>query len=596
MPSTDLSAPVKRVTARWLMPDISTDAVALFQKAFRLHPVAARIVAARGFSELLGADEFLNPRLDKLHDPFLMRDMQPAVARIREALGSSQPVLLYGDYDVDGTCAIVVLKKTIEILGGLADFHIPDRLKHGYGMRSEVIEWAAQAGVRLIVSVDTGIRASAVVRYAKDLGIDMIVTDHHLPEREVPPALAVLNPNRPGCQYPNKHLCGAGVVLKLVQALLAASGMPESRRAALLESFLKPVAIATVADIVPLTGENRVIVKRGLSGMRQVRNLGLQALLEVAGFEKGECPSAHQVAFRLAPRINAAGRMQTAHDVVELLLTTDAKRAQQLSEDLDRLNRQRQRVETEIVEAVLKQCEERELGEDCAGMVFAGQGWHLGVLGIVASRLVDRFGRPVFVLSDSTAADKDGRACLSGSGRSIPAFHLLEALESMPELFKKFGGHRQAAGLSLGASEVDEFRRRFDQFAASRLTEEDFRPQYSVDAEATLGELTDNCAGQVLSLGPFGFGNPAPILYCSKVRVAGAPRLLGSGKHFTVPLQQNGRTLFCKGWNLGDQLEFFQPGAMLDILLQIDDDPLSRRRGYGSWSPSLKDFRLSGGA
>lgn len=593
MTSSDSAFPRKRLPARWLMPDIPSGAVALFQESLGLHPITASIVAARGYSDLAAASEFLNPKLDKLHDPFLMRDMKPAVARIQEAIRCSQPILLYGDYDVDGTCSIVVLKKTIEILGGSADFHIPDRLKDGYGMRSEVIGRAAQAGVRLIVSVDTGIRANAVVRYANGLGIDVIVTDHHLPETELPPALAILNPNRPDCPYPNKHLCGAGVSLKLVQALLARSDMPESRRAALLDSFMKPVAIATVADIVPLSGENRVIVKRGLSGLRHVRNLGLQALLTVAGFEIGECPSAHQVAFRLAPRINAAGRMATARDVIELFLTADPSRAQQLSENLDTLNRERQRVETEIVEAVLKQCEESELQEDCAAMVFAGPGWHLGVLGIVASRLVERFGRPVFVLSDSAEPDKDGRACVSGSGRSIPAFHLLEALESMPELFKKFGGHRQAAGLSLGASEVDEFRLRFHQFAASRLTPEDFRPLYSVDAESTLAELTDSCARQVLSLGPFGFGNPVPILCCSKVRVAGAPRLLGSGKHFTVPLQQNGRTLFCKAWNFGDRIESFEPGSTLDTLLQIEDDPFSRKRGYGSWSVSLKDFRPS---
>ena len=583
----------RRLPARWLMPDVPSDAISLFQNSLRLHPVTASIVLARGYSDLAAADEFLNPKLEMLHDPFLMRDMKPAVARIQQAIRSSEPILLYGDYDVDGTCSIVVLKKTLEILGGLADFHIPDRLKDGYGMRSEVIGWAAETGVRLIVSVDTGIRANAVVRYANGLGIDVIVTDHHLPEDHLPPALAVLNPNRPDCQYPNKHLCGAGVVLKLVQALLAGSDMAESRRAALLDSFIKPVAIATVADIVPLTGENRVIVKRGLSGMRQVRNLGLQALLAVAGFEKGECPSAHQVAFRLAPRINAAGRMATARDVIELFLTADANRAQQLSEHLDTLNRERQRVETEIVEAVLKQCEESELPSDCAAMVFAGPGWHLGVLGIVASRLVERFGRPVFVLSDSAEPDENGRACLSGSGRSIPAFHLLEALENMPELFKRFGGHRQAAGLSLGASEVEEFRLRFNQFAASRLTAEDFRPHYAVDAEATLAELTDSCAGEVLSLGPFGFGNPAPILCCSKVRVAGPPRPLASGKHFTVPLQQNGRTLFCKAWNFGDRIESFAPGNLLDVLLQIEDDPFSKKRGYGSWSLSLKDFRLS---
>lgn len=590
---SDTAARPTRPLARWVTPNSSPGTVATLQSALQIDRLVAEVLANRGYSDIAAASEFLSPKLGRLHDPFLMRDMDRAAARVWRAIRKREPILLYGDYDVDGTCSIVVLKKTIEILGGSADFHIPHRLQDGYGMRSEVIEKAAESGVRLIISVDTGIRANEVVRHANGLGLDVIVTDHHLPESEIPPAVAVLNPNRQDCLYPNKNLCGAGVTFKLVQALLATSELPGSRQAALLDSFLKPVAIATVADIVPLTEENRVIVKRGLSGLRQVRNLGLRALLAVAGFEAGESPTAHQVAFRLAPRINAAGRMATARDVVELFLTDDAARAQTLSEQLDLLNRERQQVEADIVEAVLKQCEGSADAHECAAMVFAGSEWHLGVLGIVASRLVERFSRPVFVLSESAEKDEGGQPYFSGSGRSIPAFHLLEALESMPELFKKFGGHRQAAGLSLRARDVDDFRRRFDSFAAGKLTAEDFRPQYLIDAEATLSELTDNCARQVLSLGPFGFGNPSPLLCCSGVQIAGAPRLLSSGKHLSIPLRQNGRTLFCKAWNFGPRIDQLQATTNLDVLLQIEDDPISRKRGYGSWCISLKDFRAN---
>ncbi|MDQ2712343.1 MAG: single-stranded-DNA-specific exonuclease RecJ [Acidobacteriota bacterium] len=591
MVSINANAAAARLPALWLRSSNLAGVESLLQTALHLEPVVAAILASRGFSQAEAVQEFLSPELHKLHDPFDMRDMEHAAVRIWEAIRSREPILLYGDYDVDGTCSIVILKKTIEILGGLADFHIPHRLKDGYGMRSEVVGRAAETGVRLIVSVDTGIRANEVVQHANALGIDVIVTDHHLPDKALPPALAVLNPNRPDCSYPNKNLCGAGVALKLVQALLSKSGMPEGRCAALLDSFLKPVAIATVADIVPLTCENRVIVKRGLSGLKQVRNLGLRALLDVAGLGDGECPSAHQVAFRLAPRINAAGRMATARDVVELFLTDDADRAQHLAEQLDLLNRERQRVETEIIESIVEQCNNCQTDLTGSAMVFAGSGWHLGVLGIVASRLVERFNRPVFVLSDAPATDENGQSCLSGSGRSIPAFHLLEALESMPELFTKFGGHRQAAGLSLRASDVETFRQRFHLFAADKLTAEDFRPRHNVDAQIALADLTERCVRQVLSLGPFGFGNPAPILCCADVQVAGPPRLIGSGKHFSVPLRQNGRTLFCKAWNFGDRIDSFQPGSALDVLLQIEDDPLSRKRGYGSWCLSLKDFK-----
>jgi single-stranded-DNA-specific exonuclease len=581
----------KERSARWIEQAAAPEIINSLQSALGIGRIAAEILVSRGYADVNAATEFLHPKLDSLHDPFSLESMDRAAERLWGAIRQREPVLLYGDYDVDGTCSIVVLKRAIEILGGRADFHVPHRLKDGYGMRSEVVSRAAETGVRLIVSVDTGIRANEVVRHANALGIDVIVTDHHLPESELPPALAVLNPNRPDCRYPNKHLCGAGVTLKLVQALLSQSSLAEERRAALLDSFLKPVAIATVADIVPLIGENRVIVKRGLSGLREVRNPGLKALLSVAGFDDGELPSAHQVAFRIAPRINAAGRMNTARDVIELFLTSDKARAQALAQELDRLNSERQQVEAEIIEAILKQCEEQPLSEDCAALVFSGSGWHLGVLGIVASRLVERFTRPVFVLSESAEQDENGNFYFSGSGRSIPAFHLLEALESMPELFKKFGGHRQAAGLTMPASAIDQFRFRFDQFAAARLTTEDFRPEFRVDAGAGFPELSDRCAAEVLSLGPFGFGNPMPVLCAREVEVAGPARASSDGKHLTVPLRQQRRTLFVKAWNFGARAELFQPASRLDVLLQIEDDLHARRRGYGAWCLSLKDAR-----
>jgi single-stranded-DNA-specific exonuclease len=590
MADTEATAHWRRPSARWVLPDSSPENLAGLE-SLGLQPLAAAVLANRGYRNPAAASEFLSPRLEALHDPLLMRDMERAVMRLWSAIQQREPVLIYGDYDVDGTSSIVVLKKAIEILGGVADFYIPHRVNEGYGMRSNVIERAAEAGVRLIVSVDTGIRASEAVRQANAMGIDVIITDHHLPEAELPPAVAVLNPNRPDCNYPDKNLCGAGVTLKLLQALLRRSDLPEARQFALLDSFLKVVAIATVADIVPLAGENRIIVKRGLSGLGKIRNHGLRSLLAVAGFEDGDCPSAHQVAFRLAPRINAAGRMATAREVIELLLTEDAARARELAEKLDALNRERQRVEREIVEAILEQCQEAPISEDCAAMVFAGSGWHPGVLGIVASRLVERFSRPVFVLSDAISASDEDGPCLSGSGRSIPAFHLLEALETMPDLFTKFGGHCQAAGLTLRAVNLADFRRRFGEFAAARLSPGDLRPQYKVDAEASFSELTDVCVREILSLGPFGFGNPAPLFLCLDAEVAGPPKALSGGKHFSVPLRHRGRVLFCKAWNFEHRSHFLQPGAKLDVLFQIEDDPASRKLGYGSWYLSLKDVR-----
>ncbi len=585
-------APARVVAARWNLPTRDEAVVETLRQSLGIPRVVASILVHRGYSEAANAREFLSSKLTALEDPFQMRDMEQALTRLLHAIKTNEPILLYGDYDVDGTSSIVVLKKAIEILGGHADFFIPHRLKDGYGMRNDVIERAAESGVRLIVSVDTGIRANDVVRHAKERGIDVIVTDHHLPDTELPPAIAVLNPNRPDCSYPNKNLCGAGVTFKLVQAMLSRSSLTPERQAALLDSFLKPVAIATVADIVPLIGENRVIVRRGLSGLRQVRNPGLRALLTVAGFDEGETPSAHQVAFRLAPRINAAGRMATASDVIELFLTGDEKRARDLAEQLDALNRERQQVETEIVEAILKQCEENSsLAYDKSALVFNGPGWHPGVLGIVASRLVERFSRPVFVLSDALNVDESEGPHLGGSGRSIPAFHLLEALESMPHLFRKFGGHRQAAGLTLHAKNLAEFQSRFHSFAATKLTSDDLRPTYSVDALVTFRELSEECIQQIFSLGPFGFGNANPTFCALGVEIAGLAKVLTEDKHFSVPLRQDGRMLFAKAWNFGHRQELLQTGTRLDVLLQIEDDPYSRKRGYASWCLSLKDIR-----
>jgi single-stranded-DNA-specific exonuclease len=282
--------------------------------------------------------------------------------------------------------------------------------------------------------------------------------------------------------------------------------------------------------------------------------------------------------------------MATARDVIELFLTGDAERAQELAEQLDTLNRERQQVEAEIIETILKQCEEEAISYEDRAMVFAGEGWHLGVLGIVASRLVERFSRPVFVLSDAAATGEEARG-LSGSGRSIPAFHLLEALEAMPELFRKFGGHRQAAGLTLAADDLPRFRQRFSDFAAAKLAVGDLTPQYTADAEASFAELNESTIGEVLALGPFGFGNACPLFYAHDVEVAGPAKALSGGKHFNVPLRQNGRMLFAKAWGFAERAAFLTPGSKLDVLFQIEDDPSGRKRGYGSWSVSIKDVR-----
>jgi single-stranded-DNA-specific exonuclease len=445
-------------------------------------------------------------------------------------------------------------------------------------MHAAKIEAAAANGIKLIISVDTGIRAAAVVERARELGLDVIVTDHHLPEGVLPRALAVLNPNRPDCTYPDKGLCGVGVAFKLVQALLQSLGWPDEKLRRVLESFLKIVAIGTVADVVPLTGENRVIVRHGLRGLRNVRNPGLRALLNVADFRDGQIPSATQIAFRIAPRINAAGRMEDARDVVELFLTEDAERAKSLAGKLHLLNADRQQEEAAIVEEVLAACEATPITDGQPALVFCAPGWHRGVLGIVASRLVERFHRPVFVLSEEGGVAQ-------GSGRSIAAFHLLNAMDSMPEVFIKYGGHHHAAGLTMDATRVDEFRERFQAAAARSLTSDDFCPTVEIDACVNLVDLHEGIFREVQQLAPFGNSNPEPLFAVLNAEVAGPPTLW-KDKHMKLVLKQERRTLFFKGFGLGHRADELRQGMRVDVAFNLADDQWS-----GGWSALLRDFR-----
>ncbi len=566
--------------SRWILPAENPQASALAE-ALGISLTAAKVLARRGLSDASAARRFLSPSWSDLLDPLALRDMQAAIDRIRRAIAGSEKILIYGDYDVDGTTSVVLLTKAIEMAGGKAEYHVPHRLKEGYGMRPEVVEGMAADGVKLIVSVDTGIRAAEVVRRARELGIDVIVTDHHLPESELPPALAVLNPNRPDCTYPDKNLCGAGVAFKLVQGLLATLGWPEQKLRRVCESFLKIAAIATIADVVPLTGENRVIVKQGLAGLHDVRNPGLRALLDVAGFTAPSIPNSRQVAFQIAPRMNAAGRMDTANAVIELYLTNDPARARTLAQQLHDQNTERQQVEAQIREI----CETMEVEDSAAALVYYGETWHRGVLGIVASRLVERLRRPVFVLGRN--AD-DG--LVQGSGRSIAAFHLLEALESMPELFKKFGGHKHAAGVTMDVVQVEEFRRRFNAYAAARLTADDFLRQVEVDAVLEIREITERCVEDIFALAPFGTGNPSPLLASLNVEVA-RPVTFMKEKHLRITVKQNNRILTLKAWNFADRAAELPVGARIDIAYQLEEDPNSAARGYEPWTAMLRDFR-----
>jgi single-stranded-DNA-specific exonuclease len=567
--------------ARWILPDPNPDQVQKLAAALNIGTVAAQVLSHRGLADPVAARRFLNPSFDDLLDPSQLLDMPQAVARLQRAIAAGEKILIYGDYDVDGTTSVVLLTKAIQLAGGAVSYHVPHRLKEGYGMRPEVVETAAAQGVTLIVSVDTGIRAAEVVCRATELGIDVVITDHHLPDADLPAAFAVLNPNRPDCSYPEKNLCGAAVAFKLAQALLAAVGWPPERVRRFCESFLKLVAIATVADVVPLTGENRVIVKHGLDGLRDVRNAGLRALLDVAGFNGEKVPNARQVAFQIAPRLNAAGRMDTAKTVIELFLTADLVHARELAQQLHDQNAERREVEA----AIRDECGRQPVEDATAALVYYGDGWHRGVLGIVASRMVERFHRPTFVLGPT---GENGLA--QGSGRSIPGFHLLDALDSMRDLFVKYGGHEFAAGVTLEASRVEEFRQRFNACAAARLRPEDFLPCLEIDAVVDLRDIGERTPAEVFALAPFGHGNQPPLFAALDVEVVSAPVVMKE-KHLRVAVRQSGRVLVLKAWNFSDRLPEFTPGARLDIAFNLEEDSYSAARGYPAWAAMLRDVR-----
>jgi single-stranded-DNA-specific exonuclease len=489
----------------------------------------ARLLIRRGITDPDSAARFLFPSLDHLHAPKEMLGLRVAVDRIDAAIENKEPILIYGDYDVDGTMAVIILKTAIELCGGAAEFHVPHRIREGYDLRDDVIERAAAAGIRLIISVDMGIRAFAPAETAQRLGVDLIVTDHHLPGPDgVPRALAVVNPNQAGCQYPYKQLCGAGVAFKVAQGLMQRR-LDEKAWLRMLRSFMKVLAIATIADSVPLTGENRVFARLGLDALRRAVNPGLKALLEVAQISTKRPPTSTEVAFRIAPRINAAGRMDVARDVIELFSTKDPVRARELAAKLDRLNADRQEEERRILRAV----EERISGDpalcEAYCIVVDGEGWHRGVIGIAATRVVERYHRPAIVIA------REGEEAF-GSGRSIRPFHLLEAVESSHALFTRYGGHSHACGFAMLSANVPQLRAELDAFARTRLTPADFDPVLELEAELGLDEITPSLFRVLQLLEPHGAGNHEPAFSARSVRLIAPPKIL-KDKHIKLKLK-----------------------------------------------------------
>ncbi len=567
------SAPARVPPARapdnpWQLRSAPAELASTIEQTLHCPPSIAQLLAGRGVSPA-ELETFFTPTLAHLHAPHLLLGMAAAVLRIQAAVLAAEPILIYGDYDVDGTTATVLLKTAIDRLSpgsapSLVTWHVPHRIREGYGMRSGRLAEAAAAGIRLVISVDTGIRAFAAAEEAQSLGLDLIVTDHHLPDDVVgvPAAVAVINPAQAACPYPFKHLCGAAVAFKLAHALLlahagaqpdpvAALSFLESR---LLPSFLKLVAIATIADSVPLIGENRTIAALGLRELANPVQPGLRALMQVASLPLDRSPSASDVGFRIGPRINAAGRMDVADDVIELFLTRSPERAQELATRLNDLNEERRATEREALDAI-----EQHLLTllDTAGtypaecLVLDHPDWHRGVLGILASRVVERTGRPALVFTH-----QEGEA--HGSGRSVTGFHLLDSLaavhalpeESSPGLLTRFGGHAHAVGLSLPSHRLPDLKERMRHVSASRLPAASLSPPLVCDAELSSESLTMDLAQWIERCAPFGNANPEPVFLLRRMQLRDAPRII---KEQHICLQLNsapaGPPLQALGWS-----------------------------------------------
>ena len=531
--------------SNWNLATYDTAVAEQLAAELGLHPVTARILAARGFTDSAAVRAFMQPSLSGMLDPRMMAGMDAAVERLLHARTAGETICIYGDYDVDGVTGTALLVSGLSALGWQVGYHIPHRMDDGYGLNSEALQSIRRHGAALCISVDCGVTALAEARYCREIGLDLIVTDHHQPLPELPDAVAVINPHRPDCGYPFKSLAGVGVAFNLLVACkaglrergLIADNGPDLRQ------WLDLVALGTVADVVPLTGQNRLLTAAGLQRMGSGARTGLAALKQVAGVNGSV--SAGQVGFRLGPRLNAAGRLESAVPGVELLLTADPQRAALLAQELDSANAERQGVERRIVEQAVEMVEQAGGVEQRSSIVLASADWHPGVVGIVASRLVERYHRPTFLI----ALQEDGSA--KGSGRSISGFHLLDALHDCAGLLTRYGGHRAAAGVTLESSAFEQFQQAFEQAAAARLTPELLVPTLQIDTELSPEQLTIALVEELQRLAPFGFGNPEPLICIKGLRVL-ERRVIGK-EHLRLKLGRDRHFVNAVAWRMAER-------------------------------------------
>jgi single-stranded-DNA-specific exonuclease len=531
----------------------------------KINPVLCRLLVQRGYPTFEKARAFFRPSLADLHDPMLMKDMDKAVSRVLKALNDGEKILVYGDYDVDGTTSVASMYNFLSAIHPDVLFYIPHRYKEGYGVSQIGIDFAAAEGVKLIISLDCGIKAADLIGYAAGLGIDFIVCDHHLPDAVLPPAVAILNPKQPDCGYPYKELCGCGVGYKLMQALATALGL----EAESYERYLDLVVTAIAADIVPVTGENRILAFYGLKRVNEQPSVGIKALLDLAD-KKVEEINMQNLIFMLAPRINAAGRMDDAKKAVELFTATDPEKAAAIAQQLHADNSDRKEADSQItIEAMELLLANPEMAGRRTTVLYQPH-WHKGVLGIVASRLIETYFRPTVVLTLS-----EGVVC--GSARSVPGFNLYEAIHGCREYLLGYGGHFAAAGLTLLPEMVDPFAQAFEKIVAENLQKEHLSPEVLIDAEINFSDIKFSFYNIIQQMRPYGPENRTPVFIARGVENTGHSKIV-KDKHIRFVVRQGRYHFTGIGFGLADKFELLQQPAKIDLVFKIDENHWNNSR------------------
>ncbi|MEW6381124.1 MAG: single-stranded-DNA-specific exonuclease RecJ [bacterium] len=557
-----------------------TDISANLTGSFNLSPLVLRLLVIRGIDTEEKIEKFLHGSKADLHPPTLLRDMEKAVARIFQARERKEQVLLYGDYDVDGVTSVVLLSKLFDELGLPFSYHHPHRMNEGYGFHLSGIEMAKAKGASLVITADCGITNHETVEAARTLGIDVIVTDHHKVIGKIPDAVAVINPQREDCPYPYKFLAGVGVVLKLVQAVFQQMTPSPS-----LEEYLEIAALGTVVDVVPITGENRIITKLGLAVMDNQLNQGIVAIRRLAGL-LGKNMNCGHIGFQIGPRLNAAGRLSMAGLATELLLASDEKKIAEIAALLEAENTKRRSLQEEMTETATQEIEKHPEIHNGKVLVISGEGWHPGIVGLVASQLQETYYKPAIVI---TTEDGIGH----GSARSIPEFHIFNALQQLAPMLLKFGGHSQAAGLTIEGCHIGLLRQKINQIADELLAGSALIPKLDIDMPVDLAELTLRSVEELELLQPFGYGNPAPVLAAFNCRLKTAPRCFGhGGRHLKFRLSDDkGRTFDCLGWNMANRIAECKV-PFLDIAFKPYINEWNSQRNI---QLEIKDFRPASG-